>query len=113
MEIQITSTDNAKLVALRGRLDSSTAPELEKQLFAHIDGATSPRLAVSFAELDYISSAGLRVLLMAAKKVRAAQGKLALCEMSAQIREVFDISGFLSILTVVDSRDNALAAVRA
>lgn len=98
------------LLAPEGRLDSNTAPALETRLMERIkNGGT--RLVVDFSQLDYISSAGLRVLLMAAKRLKAAKGSLALCSMKEHIYKVFKISGFLPILTVVDDTDAAISAV--
>ncbi len=98
------------LLAPEGRLDSNTAPAFEARLMERIkNGGT--RLVIDFSQLDYVSSAGLRVLLMAAKRLKAAKGSLALCSMKEYIHKVFKISGFLPIFTVVDDIDAAIAAV--
>ena len=68
---------------------------------------------VDFSALTYVSSAGLRVILMAAKRVKQSQGKLVLFGLSPQVREVFEISGFLKILDVVDDRAAALVRLKA
>ncbi len=93
-----------------GRLDSNTAEAFEQTVMGKIEGGES-RLVIDFSELDYISSAGLRVLLMAAKRIKSEQGAMALCGLKSHIREVFEISGFLPILTIVDDRATALEAV--
>ena len=87
---------NAFLV-LEGRLDTVTAPELEKELSKTIDGATE--LTMDFSKLDYISSAGLRVLL-SAQKIMSKQGGLKLVGVNKTIMEIFDITGFSDILTI-------------
>jgi len=111
MEIREEMRGNTLLLVPGGRLDGTTSAAFGDNLSAKLD--QNPNVVVSFAELSYISSAGLRVLLMAAKKVRQTGGKLALCELSPSIREVFEISGFLSIMTVCGTIDDALAAVSA
>ena len=82
-------------VALKGRLDTTTAPQLEGELV--LDGVTD--LVLDFAELDYISSAGLRVLL-AAQKIMNKQGSMVIRNVNETIMEVFEITGFADILTV-------------
>ena len=92
-----------------GRLDSNTAQQFEKDLLAQLDN--NPHVVLDLAGLNYISSAGLRVLLIAAKQVKQKAGRLALCDLQDSIRQVFEISGFLSILTVCDSCEEAMARV--
>ncbi len=97
--MNITKTQNGSelTIALEGRLDTSTAPQLEAELKRSIDGVTS--LVFDFAKLEYLSSAGLRVLL-AAQKVMNRQGSMALCNVNETIMEVFEITGFVDILTI-------------
>jgi len=99
------------IVEVRGRVDSNTAKAFEEKLLGAI-AAAEPQLVVDCAQLDYISSAGLRVLLMAVKKVKAARGKLALSGLKPHVQEVFDVSGFSSIFSIHPGRDAALAAVQ-
>ena len=84
-------------VALVGRLDTSTAPELEAELKHSISGITA--LTMDFAGLEYISSAGLRVLL-AAQKVMNKQGKMVVRHVNETIMDVFEVTGFIDILTI-------------
>lgn len=84
-------------IALVGRLDTTTAPQLETELKHSINGITA--LTLDFAELEYISSAGLRVLL-AAQKVMNRQGSMVICHVNETIMEVFEITGFSEILTI-------------
>ena len=95
----IAKNQNGKCLelALEGRLDTMTAPELEAELKAALPGAES--LALDFAKLDYISSAGLRVLL-AAHKAMLAKGGMKIKNVNEIVREVFDVTGFADILTV-------------
>lgn len=110
MQMTETVQNGVWIVSLSGRLDSTSSPNFEKQLLAGFDQSHS-KLIIDCAELDYISSAGLRVILMAAKRMKTSGGQLALCGFKDTIREVFEISGFLNILTVCANREEALSAV--
>lgn len=85
-------------VELSGRLDTTTAPQAETELKASLDGITE--LNFDFRNLEYVSSAGLRVLL-AAQKTMNRQGKMTLRNVRTEIMEVFEITGFCDILTIV------------
>ena len=84
-------------VALTGRLDTTTAPELEKELKASLDGVTT--LVIDMTALDYISSAGLRVLL-SAQKIMNKQGEMKVVHVGETIMEIFEVTGFSDILTI-------------
>ena len=84
-------------VALEGRLDTTTAPDLEKLLQESLPGVTE--LVLDFEKLDYISSAGLRVLL-AAQKVMTKQGSMKLRHVNESIMEILEVTGFVDILTI-------------
>lgn len=93
-----TKPEGSKLtVALQGRLDTATAPQLEEQLKAQIGNVTE--LVLDFEALEYISSAGLRVLL-SAQKIMNRQGSMKIMHVNEVIREVFDVTGFSDILTI-------------
>lgn len=98
------------IVKPSGRLDGSVAKSAEERLTAMLGGAR-PQLAIDMTALDYISSAGLRVLLLVAKKVQQQNGKLALFGLGPNVREVFRVSGFDAILDIREDRAAALAAV--
>ena len=83
--------------ALEGRLDTSTAPQLEGKINNSIEGVTD--LKFDFANLEYISSAGLRVLLSAQKAMNK-QGKMAIQNVSEEVMEIFEVTGFSDILTI-------------
>ena len=87
----------ALVIALEGRLDSTTAPELEKELKDALPGVTG--LTLDLEKLEYISSAGLRVLL-AAQKTMSRQGEMKLVNVNEIIMEIFEITGFSDILTI-------------
>ena len=97
MTITKTAEGSALSLALEGRLDTTTAPQLEAELQDSIEGVTD--LVMDFEKLEYISSAGLRVLL-AAQKIMNKQGEMKLIHVCDDIKEVFDITGFADILTV-------------
>ena len=84
-------------IALEGRLDTTTAPELEAELNQSMPGAES--LTLDFAKLEYISSAGLRVLL-SAHKVMAQKGGMKIVHANEIVNEVFEVTGFADILTI-------------
>ncbi len=87
----------AMSVTLDGRLDTITAPELEKTLNASLDGVSA--LTIDFEKLTYISSAGLRVLLAAQKRM-SSQGAMKVVHVSDVVMEIFDVTGFSGILTI-------------
>ena len=94
----IKNKDGSKLaLALEGRLDTTTAPQLEEELKEALDGVTA--LELDFQQLEYLSSAGLRVLL-AAQKVMNKQGSMVIRHVNETIHEVFEVTGFIDILTI-------------
>ena len=97
MTINKQMNGTALTLALEGRLDTITSPELEAELKASLPGADS--LILDFSKLDYISSAGLRVLL-AAHKTMSVKGGLKVRNANEIVREVFDVTGFADILTI-------------
>ena len=97
MNIQQTQEGPKLTIALQGRLDTITAPQLEKTVKGALDGVTE--LMFDFAGLDYLSSAGLRVIL-SAQKIMNKQGRMVVCHVNETIREVFEVTGFINILTI-------------
>ncbi len=97
MTINKTQNGNELIIALEGRLDTMTAPELEAELGKSLDSADS--LVLDFGKLDYISSAGLRVLL-SAHKIMSARGGMKVTKVNEIVQEVFDVTGFADILTI-------------
>ena len=84
-------------IALEGRLDTTTAPDLEKEIKASLDGVNA--LVLDFSKLDYISSAGLRVLL-SAHKIMAGRGGMKVTKVNEIVAEVFEVTGFADILNI-------------
>lgn len=97
MNIVKTSSDKTLNIALEGRLDTTTAPRLEAELKQSV--ADNTKLILDFAKLEYLSSAGLRVLL-AAQKVMNKQGEMIIRNVNEVIAEVFEVTGFSDILTI-------------
>lgn len=97
MTINKNQQGTALELTLAGRLDTTTAPQLEAELKHSVNGVTN--LTLDFAELEYISSAGLRVLL-AAQKVMNKQGNMVIRNVNETVMEVFEITGFSDILTI-------------
>jgi anti-sigma B factor antagonist len=109
MEINIKELDGVNVVEFSGNLDTNTAPEAENQINGLLDGVVS-KILVNFENLNYISSAGLRVLLATAKKMMVTGGDLKICSLNSTVQEVFDISGFSTILSLAANETDALAA---
>ena len=97
MTINKSQNGSTLVIALEGRLDTMTAPELEAELNKDMPGAES--LVLDFSKLDYISSAGLRVLL-SAHKVMSCKGGMKVTGVNEIVQEVFDVTGFADILTI-------------
>ncbi|MBR0027414.1 MAG: STAS domain-containing protein [Clostridia bacterium] len=97
MTINKTLDGSALTIAVEGRLETTTAPELEAVVKNELDGVTE--LVFDFAKLDYVSSAGLRVLLSAQKKMNA-QGSMKVVNSNDIVTEIFDLTGFSDILTL-------------
>ena len=97
MTITKTKTEGALTLALEGRLDTTTAPELEAEMKASLEGVTS--LVLDMKELAYLSSAGLRVILAAQKQMNK-QGGMVVKNVNETIMEVFEVTGFTDILTI-------------
>ncbi len=97
MTINKTQNGSELTLALEGRLDTTTSPELETELKESLDGVTA--LTFDFSKLEYISSAGLRVLLSAQKTMNK-QGAMKLTHVGEIIQEIFEVTGFTDILTI-------------
>ena len=109
LKIDEDKQDGLVVLQLEGRLDTATAADLDFAAEAYVDEPT--RLVVDLGKVAYVSSAGLRVFLMMAKKLQKSEGKLVLCGMSPSVREVFDIAGFSRMLQIEDDQAAARAAL--
>jgi anti-sigma B factor antagonist len=105
MQIRDEKIGAVRVVAPVGRIDSNTCGDLERSLRGH---AGEGAILVDLLEVEYISSAGLSVLLKAASAARASRGRLVLCSLRQSVREVFALAGFTAIFTIEPSRAQAL-----
>ena len=108
MELDRTPIGDVQVIGITGRLDSATSPAFEAQVLPSIRPGSN-RVVLDFTGVEYVSSAGLRVVLLAAKQTRATQGAFAICGMAAPIHHVFQMSGFARIIALYPTRDEAVA----
>lgn len=109
MEIIEKKTDKCTMIGVIGRLDTTNYSVLEKKLMGLIDSG-EVHLLVNLSKMDYVSSSGLRILLMALKRITMAKGKFALCDLQENIKEIFEISGFTNIFEIYPKEEDALKA---
>ena len=107
LEINLKSVGDATVLKCAGSLDTQSSLDAENQLNQLID-AGDVKILVNFENLDFVSSAGLRVLLAAAKALKKVDGELRICGLNEMVKEVFDISGFVTIFRVFGSESEAL-----
>lgn len=110
MELKTHTEENTLVVVVTGKMDAATAPLYIERLKEELAGGAD-RMVVDFAGLEYISSAGLRAVLTIYKELHLKGGGQAYCALQEQVREIFDISGFASLIPLHDTRDEALAAL--
>ena len=108
MNIEQNVLDGITILAPAGRIDTTTSGPFEETVRKAVDGGARD-VVVDFSRVDYISSAGLRVFLVLAKRMRDLKGRLVLCAMPEPVRQVFHLAGFLPLFNVEPSRDAALA----
>ena len=107
MEFTVDEFGDVRAVRIAGNLDTQTSPVAQDQMTQLIDdGAT--KLLIDFEDLNYISSSGLRMLLVAAQRLEGTSGQLRICNQNSMVREVFDTSGFSEIFSVYSSQAEAL-----
>lgn len=110
METRTKEEAGVLIVELDGRLNSPASSQLEKKIKVWVSSG-SQTVLFDCGSLSYISSAGLRVLLSGAKLIQKQKGQMALCRLSANVQEVFEVSGFIDILNVYDDLDKAITAL--
>jgi anti-anti-sigma factor len=108
MQITQRLEGQALVLELQGRFDAGTAEHVKQKLLDAI-GDQAVQLIVDLAQVDYISSVGLRVLMLGAKRVAAVHGKFQLCGMRGHVRQVIDLAGFPSMIPVAATVEAALA----
>jgi anti-anti-sigma factor len=111
MEIIVTNESDIHVFAIKGRLDAVTVPQLEERLNSWFEQPAT-KLVFDLDGLDYISSAGLRVFLTTAKKMKARDGKLGMARLRDNVKDVFTISGFIALIPAYDTLGAAQDAVR-
>ncbi len=107
MTIDASQQDGVTIIAPHGRIDTTTSGTVDEALRRAVD-AGARDLLVDFARVDYISSAGLRVFLVLAKRMKDLKGQLVLCGLPEPVRQVFHLAGFMPLFTVEPSRATAL-----
>jgi len=112
VEIASSNVDGITVMQVQGRVNSQTAPLLGEKLMSAL-GPSNARLALDMSGVDYLSSAGLRVLQVAARHADENAGRLVLHGLNSRVAEVFEISGFAMILTVCATGADAAALLRA
>jgi anti-anti-sigma factor len=100
MNVTITNQDNKTLVVLDGRLDTSNADQFQQDIAPLMEG-DKPDIDIDCTAMSYTSSQGLRLFLMLQKSVMARGGKMVMRNMNPQVKEVFDITGFSNIITII------------
>ena len=111
MKTEISQENDATIFTLSGRLDSHTAPQFEKEVEDYL---TSPEnhLVLNFNNLEYISSAGLRIILNTAKAYKPTEYQFITCSMQDHVLEVFEISGLDTFITICRTLDDSLVALK-
>ena len=109
MEINTRQVNDTLAVDIAGRLDTETSDHASDELGRIVVSGNS-QVVLNLDGLEYVSSAGLRVILKAAKALQAAQGEMKICHAKGLVKEVMDISGFNQILSIYDTESDALAA---
>jgi len=107
MDLKEEQVGDVTVVQVKGRLDSTTSPLLGERL-TQILSAAKARLVVDFSQLEYISSAGFRVLLQAGKSAEQSMAKLVLCGVSGKVRQLFDLGGFLDLFLITGTREEGI-----
>jgi len=110
MQINDIRVDGVDVVAPAGRIDTTTVGALEQRLSALL-AAPRARLVIDFSGVEYISSAGLRILLVAARRVQQSGGALVLCAMGDAVRQVFHLAGFVPLFTIRETRADAVTRI--
>jgi stage II sporulation protein AA (anti-sigma F factor antagonist) len=111
MQVSTEMFDDVLLLSLEGQINGNNATGLEQNLKSYVDKALY-RIVLDFSGVDYISSAGLRVVLWLAKQIREHAGALALYGLRKNVLEIFEMCGFVDFLTIVESREAALAKIK-
>ena len=107
MEITQKEENGIVSIVIKGRLDADSSPEAEKVVKDAL-GEQTDRILFDLGEMEYLSSAGLRVLLSAAKEMRRREGNIVLCSLNEFVKEIFEVSGFQSLIPITDTVDSGI-----
>ena len=107
MELIEKNTEKCMVIGIKGRLDTINYSILEKRLMELLDQNVT-KILINCSQMDYVSSSGLRILLMALKRITMVKGKFVLCNLQENIREIFEISGFTTIFEIYPNEEEAL-----
>lgn len=110
MDVQVQEKENVTVIYLDGKLDGNAAPLVQEKIMTHV--LAGCRLVIDLSKCDYISSAGLRILLMIAKQLAREGGKWGLSSASPEIIDVMDMTGFNSLFTHYDTVADAVSAFK-
>ncbi len=111
MEIKTKDVQEISVVTVAGRIDASTAPELEKVLLTELILSGKTNVVINFGGVEYISSGGLRVLLGAAKEMKAKNGILRFCYLNPNVYKIFKLAGFTTIFNIYETEEEALKEI--
>ena len=106
MDILEERKDGLLVLCLDGRLDTVSSKMFEEKVLALVDGGER-RIVIDLSRMDYVSSSGLRVFLVASQRLTPSGGNLVLCSLREPVKQVFDIVGFYSIFSISSSKDEA------
>jgi anti-sigma B factor antagonist len=107
VQLRVTNQNDFSVVSVVGRIDTQTSPDFQSGMTELVSGGSS-KIVLDCSDLEYVSSAGLRVILMAAKAAKAAGGDLKCCSMQDMVKKVFEISGFSVMIPICDSVKDAM-----
>jgi anti-sigma B factor antagonist len=110
MEVKQEHTDGVEIFSVKGSLDSNTSPEFEALIYKTLENGQR-KLILDLEDLDYISSAGIRVMLKTTKDLKRMDGNIVLCSLQDYVREVFDIAGFDGYLNIENNLDGAMGKI--
>jgi anti-anti-sigma factor len=111
VDLREEAIGDVTVLEVQGRVDSTSAPALGERLTGSLTGQ-GRGLVLDLRQLEYISSAGFRVLLLAGRRAEEAGHRLVLCGLSGKVRQLFDLGGFLDLFPITASRDEAITAAR-
>ena len=109
MEIQHRETGGVSILDFSGNLDTNNSLAAETEVNRLLEGGAD-KIIFNFGELNFVASSGLRILLATAKKLKTSGGKMIVCSLNETVQEVFDISGFASILNLASNEEEALSS---